>query len=314
MREKLTFDEAVKMFPQGGSGVHSYLLVCANIAAREKISEEECARVLRQEMTRPETHSSEVSDTVLTAYGNSGKNVNWTPKIMTPRERIENKDAIEKIKIQRFKRLAGEGCSIDELVKCSPVDPTTEPGYEPYMAARLLLYMYDRHEVIFCGDTYDTESGIDTVEVWAEQFLLLNEPPPFFIPNPLTGLYAETKSGKQSCRGDSNIADYRYALFEVDLPTVTLEEQAGFWMQYKEKLPVQAITYSGGKSLHALIRVNCENVMQWDKEIRNLAFVKWESFGADPACKNPARLSRLPGHKRDGKTLQKLLWLRGGAR
>lgn len=308
----MTYEEIITQCPPGGTGVHSWMMSVANIGARQDIPADDVQRDILANMTRPQTGGNEVSKTIEKAYREKGHRVEVPNQ--TAEERALQREQIEKIKARSFIRLAGREASVRELMRLSPAKVDPGPGYEAQMAAMLIARLFDRDEIIWCGGLYESLSGIDTAENWAQKFLCLDIPPPFFIPNPLTGFQGSTKSGDDSYRADSCIEDWRFALFEVDLPEVTLGHQAAFWIRMIEsgEMPVEAITYSGGKSLHALIRVDCQSEMQWDKLVRNGAFPEWIKIGADKMCRNPARLSRLPGHNRTGGKMQKLLWLRGG--
>ena len=58
---------------------------------------------------------------------------------------------------------------------------------------------------------------------------------------------------------------------------------------------------SGGKSIHAWLRINLPDRAAWDKLVRYELYGetgRLTRLGADRACCNPARLSRLPGHYR----------------
>lgn len=315
MGTEMNYKEILDSCPASGSGVHSWMMSVANIAAREEIPQSQVEEDIREHMTRKESPSSEVADTVEKAFAEKGRKYDPAPK-KTPEEKAISDERIATIRAKSFIRMAGDPIGASELINISPVDVKTPKGFESQMAAKLLLYLYDRHELLWCGITYGKDEGLKTVEEWAESFLCLDPVPPFFIPNPLTGEIGKTKSGNPSVRCDETIEDWRYALFEVDLPQVTLGHQAAFWkkMIEQDQMPVESVTYSGGKSLHALIRVNCKTEVQWDKEVRNGAFVEWIKIGADKMCRNPSRLSRLPGCRRPDKNgkMQTLLYLRGG--
>ena len=80
-------------------------------------------------------------------------------------------------------------------------------------------------------------------------------------------------------------------------------------------MPVTTIIDSGGKSLHAWLRVDIPDRKAWDKEVAGKLYNKHTGMlcllGADPACKNPSRLSRMPGHIRNSTgSIQKLLYLK----
>jgi len=70
---------------------------------------------------------------------------------------------------------------------------------------------------------------------------------------------------------------------------------------------------SGGKSIHAWIRVDCPDRNAWERAIEQELFGQWLApMGVDLACRNESRLSRLPGHYRvDTGNRQRLLFLAG---
>jgi hypothetical protein len=76
-------------------------------------------------------------------------------------------------------------------------------------------------------------------------------------------------------------------------------------------LPIAALTYSGNKSIHAIIslcgEINSED--EWNELVKGRIFHDLlAQLGADSNTANPARFSRFPGFLRDGK-LQKLLYI-----
>lgn len=107
---------------------------------------------------------------------------------------------------------------------------------------------------------------------------------------------------------DKNITAFRYALIEFD--DVALDLQLSFLS--KVPLPISAILTSGGKSVHAWVRVDADSFEEYEQLVLRMREVMTR-FGIDRANKNPSRLSRLVGITRkigatgDGK--QKLLYL-----
>lgn len=88
-------------------------------------------------------------------------------------------------------------------------------------------------------------------------------------------------------RADSNVVCYRNFLLELD--EVPLTEQIAY---VTNLVPVSSIVYSGGKSYHFVISLE-EPVSA--KEYRSIAKRLCKLVDkADPMCKNPSRLSRLP--------------------
>ena len=106
--------------------------------------------------------------------------------------------------------------------------------------------------------------------------------------NPLDG---------NGCR-DENVAAYRHALLESD--SDDLATQLGLIREMK--IPVSAIVHSGGKSIHALVRVDAKDMAEYRQRVDYLYKVA-ERYGltTDEANRNPSRLSRLPGVERNGK-------------
>lgn len=102
---------------------------------------------------------------------------------------------------------------------------------------------------------------------------------------------------------NKNVTAFRHALLESD--TLSKEKQLAFYKA--SKLPVSAIVYSGGKSVHALVRVDAENEEEYKKRVGELyAYCIASGFDCDEQNKNTARLSRLPGIQR-GENWQRLI-------
>lgn len=180
---------------------------------------------------------------------------------------------------------------------------------------RLFTTLYNENDLVYIGERYGDGILGDTirpVKEWLVYFENGGETAPHIIPNPLTGLWAPTKTGaKLTLRGDNNIKEFRYCTAEFD--NLTHEEQIRFWTAIK--LPITALIDSGGKSIHAWLDVSklaeVKTKEQWETEIKNRLYERLLiPLGIDGACSNPARLSRLPGHFREEKgRYQRLLWL-----
>lgn len=115
----------------------------------------------------------------------------------------------------------------------------------------------------------------------------------WIVLNPITGKPDEKgKYATKDC-----IADYRYCLIESDETPV---DQAVEIYQ-KMKLPVAAITYSGSRSAHAVIRINAGSKEEFSKRVNRL-FEECDRYGliVDRNNNDIARLSRAPGFFRNG--------------
>ncbi|MCI1920464.1 MAG: AAA family ATPase [Liquorilactobacillus nagelii] len=106
--------------------------------------------------------------------------------------------------------------------------------------------------------------------------------------NPLDG---------QGVKND-NVVDYRYALVESDSMELAQQNE----ILHKLELPIATLTYSGSKSIHAVIRVDAANYPQYQERVDYLyKIVEKNGLKVDKQNKNPSRLTRLPGFERHGK-------------
>lgn len=106
--------------------------------------------------------------------------------------------------------------------------------------------------------------------------------------NPLDG---------QGCRND-NVTDFRYALVESD--TLPIEQQNEAIRRLE--LPVACLVHSGGKSLHAIVRIEAGNYDEYRKRVDYLYEVcRKNGLEIDRQNRNPSRLSRMPGVTRRGQ-------------
>ena len=96
---------------------------------------------------------------------------------------------------------------------------------------------------------------------------------------------------------DKNVSEYRYALIESDNMDISVQSA----LLRKLELPIAVMMYSGNKSIHAIVRVDALNEIQYKKRVDYLyGICKKNGFDLDKANKNPSRLSRFPGFERNG--------------
>ena len=133
-----------------------------------------------------------------------------------------------------------------------------------------------------------------------EKSLEIVEPYNFVCLNPLDGKqdlapYRAYHYPFVPRRADENLTQRRNFLIEFD--SGTLEEQSKNILDFD--LPYTTLTYSGGKSLHAVIAltesVSAEDYAQYFDLIK---IVMWK---LDSSCRNPSKLTRVAGANRDGK-------------
>lgn len=109
---------------------------------------------------------------------------------------------------------------------------------------------------------------------------------------------------------DTDVKSCRNALIESD--DMSLKDQER--MLFEMNLPIICITNSGGKSLHAIVKIDADGRNHYADRVRYL-HDECNRMGMtiDKANKNPSRLTRLAGIKR-GEKEQTLMHLRVGAK
>lgn len=91
---------------------------------------------------------------------------------------------------------------------------------------------------------------------------------------------------------NENVTDFRYALVESD--NIDIGKQEAILRELE--LPIKILVYSGGKSVHAIVRIDANTYEEYRKRVDYLYKVcEKNGFGIDKQNRNPSRLSRLPG-------------------
>ena len=97
---------------------------------------------------------------------------------------------------------------------------------------------------------------------------------------------------------NSNVSEYRYALVESD--SLDIEKQNSIIRELE--LPVAVLMFSGGKSIHAIVRIDATDYKEYQKRVEFLYDIcSKNGLQIDTQNKNPSRLSRLPGCQRGDK-------------
>ena len=91
---------------------------------------------------------------------------------------------------------------------------------------------------------------------------------------------------------NENITEYRYALVESDSMDIASQNA----VIRELELPVACLVYSGGKSLHAIVRVDAGSYEEYRARVDYLYKVCAKNgLDIDKQNRNPSRLSRMPG-------------------
>jgi RecA-family ATPase len=97
---------------------------------------------------------------------------------------------------------------------------------------------------------------------------------------------------------NENVTDFKYALVESD--SMDIEKQHAIIRELE--LPVACLVHSGGKSLHAIVRVDAVDYTEYRKRVDYLYDIcKKNGLAIDQQNRNPSRLSRMPGVMRGGQ-------------
>lgn len=96
---------------------------------------------------------------------------------------------------------------------------------------------------------------------------------------------------------NDNVTDFRYALVESD--SMELGKQYALFKELE--LPIATLVHSGKKSLHAIVRVDARDYMEYRKRVDYIYQIcRKNGLDIDTQNRNPSRLSRMPGVLRNG--------------
>lgn len=296
------YNTALKGLPEsGGGGCHVALLSVANQGRMAGLSPDQVFMDLRARVRG----SRLVPDTEIWAAIDKAYNRPSQPRRSGPRLQSRLDKAAQQEYIRR-----GRGATFEDLIRASPIPPTWSLSEEPW---RTIGHLYGPDELLYVGDDgwRGTPGGtIRSAAEWVEIFQREGGCRyPKLMANPLTGQPGPKKDGSGlSYRADSCIAAYRYMVCEFD--TIPIAQQIEFWCGIPH-MPIAAITHSGKKSLHVLIRVDVANTQEWEAQVERRLFGQFlDPLGLDASCKNESRLTRMFGHVRaDTGLSQKVLYL-----
>lgn len=131
-----------------------------------------------------------------------------------------------------------------------------------------------------------------------------------FDTDPGTGTYIRVNPMRANGAGDADVAAWRHCLIECDKSALELQYAA----IVASNLPVSVAVHSGGRSVHAWVRVDASTAEEFRERAKMAAdaMEEWEGIIVDRSTLNPSRLARLAG-KRRGDAMQALLATNLGA-
>lgn len=211
----------------------------------------------------------------------------------------------------------GEVVSVDQLITASPVQIPNRPCDQ---AAAFFNYLYKPEELVAVvaaeckamGKTAPLGKSCVTeaqklvryvsgggVEVLFSQFGGYSR---------INPVKSQRGTGKDGSFCDDDMARFPYVLIESDNVEKPLQLAALCHL----RLPIVSIVDSGGKSYHALIRIDATSLVEY-RATTNRIYGLLILIGVDLTNKNPSRFTRVPGVRRvsdsDPQGMQSLLYL-----
>jgi hypothetical protein len=246
---------------------------------------------------------------------NSGLRV-FSPQSVSVPTRIPPEQAIRNAK----DFLKGWHCTIADLWHVSPWHPSEDWRND---SAQLIAALYEPTDFINIVTDFTVEKQRDGTnkacprgagktlvrDDWLKRLRIGRTPcsaaGTWIRPNPVKG---SRGSGKHGAHTDADVAAFRFLLLESDALSIGL--QLSLWARLA--LPVAAIIDSGGRSIHACVKLDCKDEAEY-REVASFIYERLLRFGLCPSNKNPSRLARLPGVKRKigavGASEQRLYYL-----
>ncbi len=248
-----------------------------------------------------------------------------------PKADVKARPAIDMTVIEDFTRGIPE-LDNEWLQRRSPVDVRSATSevffaslYQPGERVLIFTSQWSQGDFLWCNGGRPVD-GMDKTDPWHGGWRLAQERGTcavrsalpkggregvWFLGNPASGKWEiivekkwdEKEGGGKECtetpkytrRSWVNVTAWRYFVLESDsLPAET-------WLRVLANLPlpIAAVYTSGGRSIHALMRMQVSSKAEWDAVNKNLKQIVCP-LGADPAALSAVRLTRLPGCVREG--------------
>lgn len=290
----------VKPCPPAGHGVHSWAFHAYNKLRSLGFTHEQAESYCHKHATRL-LHSGDIP--------NAPAEATEHPK-SRPRHVFE---------LEKLKALAAKLADFDNscLAQRSPIDPKAQTS------TSFLRLMFMPGERVLLTTNYET-AGKRCWELPDREHVFAEDPlegafrcpirgnGAWFLANPVNGqkikvrrlVRPENPEGA-TWRSEENLTAFRFLVLESDVAPPEL------WLPALAQLPlgIASITTSGGKSIHALVRIDARDAAEW-RAFRDRIAPAVITLGADPAAMSLVRLTRLPGsYRQETGKWQKLLFL-----
>jgi len=304
--EKTATQPLLPHCPEPGAGVHTWIMSAAWTCRRSGVDPEIAVKAITEASTR-EPGYREVEDAVEKVYGCD----EMPAGARTKRPAVDFDPLVADWladELPGFDAAALSARSPIPPAECSPAD----------FLAR--LYLPGERVLVFTSNTsqgdYVWTKPAEGLVHDSRELDHLRVPKydtgVFFLSNPVSGDFVEVQrlvkdwnpTGR-SRRCEEAVTSFRYLLLESD------KVEAGVWIPVLAQLPlpIAAVYTSGGKSIHALVRIDAKDGGDW-REQRDSISDSLVHLGADEAAMSAVRLTRLPGcYRTEKKQWQTLLYL-----
>jgi len=305
------YQDGLQQIPSPGTGCHTALLRPANYGIIAGLDPAEIIRDIQESIPTGNrtVPVREIEDAVRRAqmdckpFDSSRPYLPPTPKQKAPQ--IDGQAALARI-IAR-----GSAVTEADLWHTSPIRLDCELRDD---AVLFLKTMFRLDDLLFIGERDQPGilgKTIRTAEDWIAFFQGGGEIPSLILCNPLSGQPGERKGdGGSTLRGDACVSRFDHCIIEFD--GISRADQVHFFAGLP--LPIKALVDSGNRSIHGWLDLRgwkITDLETWEKIIKQRLFRKTLGpMGADVACANASRLSRMPGSVRSQTArYQQLMWL-----
>jgi hypothetical protein len=289
--------------PAPGEGVHPWIMSAAHAAKRQGLASDGAIRAIYASISRT-PKPREIEDGVAKAYGTTRSSV---PTLIKADYNAAKASEVAAA-LPEFNE--------DDFVERSALDPskTTPVTYlmRLFQAGEFVAVFVRMEE----PEPMLWEYSLRYYGINENELDLVTRPAPglgtWFLANPVCGravrvprLVKDRNPDGVSYRAEENLTAYRYIVLESDKVPPEL------WMRILAQLPlpISSIVTSGGRSIHALVRVDATSADEWN-QIKASLGPALVTLGVDKASLSAVRLTRLPFcYRADKSAWQKLLYL-----
>lgn len=284
--------------PPHGGRTHSWKMSTANLAAWAGIPIEQAEGEMMAALgARDEDKRPGVRQALMKAYTEHGRQATFGFSLPAQKPKPKSCPSTVQNYIRRGTEIIGPELSAESyLQQHSPLPISGEPNWRNDSIVQLMS-LFQSDETVWCGvcGKQSWKGGQNwgvalARDKWCDALDSGEEIPPLLCLNPVRPDYPRGPSKPPTA---SDIAVFRQTLFEMD--AIPIEDQMRFLVGWRLKDFV-SLTFSGRQSIHGVFPVNVADAAEWEAKVKRRLFPGvFVPYGADPACCDPNRKTRLGG-------------------